>query len=881
MQPIKLTMQAFGPYARKEEIDFTRFGDRGLFLVSGDTGAGKTTIFDGIVYALYGELSGSQREPSMLRSKYASPDTDTFVELTFELHGKRYTITRSPEYDRPKRKGTGTTRKPASVSMHEEGTKTVYTKLSEVKEQVSRLVGLDSQQFKQVAVLAQGEFLKLLLASTPQRTAIFRELFATADYDALQKKVALKAKEASTAAAALKDRILSQQASFLHLDPDQRQDPEKIEQWLQDRRKQIASLQAEADGLTARSRQLAQRMGQLELEQAGYVKWQNARLQQAQARPAREQARVQLAALRSRKPEMEAYGFECRQLKNELEKIGQVHEAMALEKKAEAALGIKEKELQDLENQQKQYALQNADLRTRQTACQDADVKLEKAQALLSQFVSLKEKEKKLKEIRKHLAEETSLYQQRNDSWKQAVRTTMELNEQFLAAQAGLLAKDLKPEAPCPVCGSLCHPHPARLPEHACSQQEVEKARKAEQKALDVLTQQSARVSALQGEAAMMEKDVESARILLPSGCTEDDIRTQVAACQRLAAEKKALVQQSATLETAMGKLDGQLKEAQDACITARTQAAAAVREAQMRQQQCPYFDKEESARARIAALEAAIDQWNQAVTGAEDGLKAADTLYAQAQGILATFEREPQDPAVQMKETEVQARQVRDLLAHVSEQVIHLSAACETNRLIYERLKADLARLPEIQKRADKLGNLSSTLNGTLTAQTHINLETYVQTAFFEQILARANTRFYDMTGGQYELRRAREMAGRGKTGLELDVEDHYNNSVRPVRSLSGGEQFLASLCLALGLSEEIQLEAGGVDMKTLFVDEGFGTLDEECLQKAIASLSSLADTRMVGIISHVDALKESIDNQIIVKKDPVQGSRTTVETA
>ncbi|MDE5758346.1 MAG: SMC family ATPase, partial [Allobaculum sp.] len=244
-------------------------------------------------------------------------------------------------------------------------------------------------------------------------------------------------------------------------------------------------------------------------------------------------------------------------------------------------------------------------------------------------------------------------------------------------------------------------------------------------------------------------------------------------------------------------------------------------------------------------------------------------------------YKETPQDPTTKKETLSQTWHQAKQELESLSKQGEIWRTLLTFNQDYLQQALRISQQLPELEKQAMLWKNLFDTFNGTLPGQPHINLETFVQISYFEQVLKRANVRLYTMSSGQYELRRARLEGNRARSGLGLDVIDHYNESIRSVKSLSGGEQFLASLCLALGLSEEIQLEAGGVRLETLFVDEGFGSLDEECLSKAIASLQQIADSRLVGIISHVESLVNRIDNQIIVRKDPTRGSQTYIQKA
>ena len=323
MKPIKLTMQAFGPYAHTEVVDFQAFGEKGLFLISGDTGAGKTTIFDGIVYALYGELSGELRKPEMLRSKYASPKVDTFVELEFELHDKTYIIRRSPEYMRDKKNGNGQTKHASSVEMIDVESKKSLTKVVEVREAINRLIGLDARQFKQVAVLAQGEFIRLLVASTKDRTQIFRDLFQTSDYATLQSEILERSKKArdevNTAQATL-DRLYQ---SFRGMDPSTLLEPEQIAQSIKEQEKQLDRLIQDQVDWQKQLAEASKQKGQLDQQKERFDLWFKTCKDLEILKLLYDKTVQEVEELEKKQPEMQEKSYEIKKLTDQLEQFGQ------------------------------------------------------------------------------------------------------------------------------------------------------------------------------------------------------------------------------------------------------------------------------------------------------------------------------------------------------------------------------------------------------------------------------------------------------------------------------------------------------------------------------------------------------------------------------
>ena len=879
MKPIKLTMQAFGPYVQKQEVDFTLFENKGLFLISGDTGSGKTTIFDAIVYALYGELSGDIRKPEMLRSKYANPNLDTYVELEFLLHDERYLIRRSPEYMRAKKTGTGLTKHPSSVEFTDFKHAKVLTKVNEVRQAMNDLIGLDMKQFKQVAILAQGEFLKLLLASTQERTKIFRELFQTSDYSRLQDVIHEKAKQAIAKTDQAQEQLQLAKDALEELSEEEKENVEQIEQWLKTKTSALATLQQKEKELTKQSANLFQQKGLLTQQAARYQTFVQATKQKEELMPKLVENEKNLELLEKQKPEIEQLIYGQKKLVEQLDQFKQVQQVQAKQKRAQMNFEQIQNACQKEEAQIQEGKIQLEVQAKQLQQWQDLEAKIEKNKAQVEKVEKLKQLQSKQAAQLEKQKKEQATFIEYNQQALQAQNDYTNANQLFLAGQAGLLAQDLQDHQPCPVCGSLDHPHPASFNDQTPKEEEVRKLETIRSKKEKQATNQSVICAKLAQEIEYLDQDIISLQQQLGNLDIEQVLKEQ----KELFAQnqqKQQLTKLHQQNQTKLEQAQKVLKDKQEQLSQAKLEVHALLERVETLKKTIDIQD-EQQARHKLAQDQkvcAEYEKLYQQTKAENEKLKAND---AQIEGVLKTFEKKPEDIQPLLVAMNAQIATMETDRENVSKEIIHLNGVIKTNRTLFERIEEQMKELPKMHDEAQNLKLLSDTLNGSLTGQAKINLETYVQIAFFEQIIRRANTRLFMMSGGQYELLRANEQGGNSKVGLGLDIKDYYNNSTRSVRSLSGGEQFMASLCLALGLSEEIQLEAGGVSLETLFVDEGFGTLDEECLSKAISALSMLADSRLVGIISHVESLMNRIDNQIVVSKDPVTGSHARIQTA
>lgn len=746
MRPLKLTMSAFGPYAQQTEIDFEKLGERGLYLITGDTGAGKTTIFDALIFALYGEASGNLRENGMFRSKYAEAQTPTWVELTFLYRGKVYVVRRNPEYQRPKDRGEGMTMQKAdAVLTYPDGH--VVTKVKEVTAAVTELIGLNRSQFMHIAMIAQGNFQQLLIAKTEERGKIFREIFHTKPYLALQEQLKMDAAKEKSAYETgcisifqYMDSIYCEPEHPCRLLTDQAKRSKSVEALPEFIRELTELVETERGYL----KKLSENLRQIE-EKLVETTRQLGRIETAKrARGQLAQAQEIISAEEARLPQL-AEAFEKEQ------KNGPQIEALALQIR------------QDEQQVQEAYRANRA--------LEAAKKQVEQAQ---------REYLKNTEEVRVKRE-----YYQR-------------LERLFFDAQAGILAAALKEGEKCPVCGSVHHPQPAVLLQKAPTQKQLQ-AEKEELHYLEGKTVElSSRAGAARGQAEKAKEEAQKQQ-------------KQVVPAEQIEKKRQHKKQMEERLETTRREYENCNRLLEQNRLLAKT----------LREQQAEVqLEKEPELQEKCANLK--------------------------------------QEKAVLQRENETYSVQMR------------------TNERALKEIDKRAKAVKQTEQTYIWLKALSETANGMVKGKDRVTLETYIQMMYFERIIARANVRLMVMSGGQYEFQRRKEADKRNsQSGLELDVIDHYNGTVRSVKTLSGGETFQASLSLALGFSDEIQSQAGGIQLDTMFVDEGFGSLDEEALSQAIKALTELTEgNRLVGIISHVTELKERIEHQIVVTKERSGGS-------
>ena len=934
MRPLRLTLSAFGPYAAQTTLDLEKLGKGGLYLITGDTGAGKTTIFDAITYALYDHSSSGIREGSMLRCKYADDKTPTFVELEFEVHGVRYTVRRNPEYQRPKARGEGMTTEKADATLTYPDDRPPVTKAKDVTAAVQEIIGLDYNQFSQIVLIAQGQFTKLLNASTEERSRIFRKLFRTQRYAQLQERLQAEASalnQQRTAQNAKLDSLLGG-LQFSPEDPDAEALRALCAQTVPE------TALALLDALTARQAAALEEAGTaLQATEAQLDTVQQQLGAAAQAQRLAQQLAARQAELAAAKPALDAaraeadrHAGDAAQLDALTAQVTQAQSALAAYDTLDA-LCRQQTEARDAarlaaaqaHKRRTQLDSLNAALAAAETelaALADADTRL---LALQNRSAQLTQRGEALAKLEQRLADcqrQAKAAHKAQENYRAAAAAQDEararrdaLERAFLDAQAGLLAEGLTEGAPCPVCGSTHHPARALLPHTAPTQAQVEAARQAAAEA--DRQAQNASVAAQSALAAANEAKTSlrrDAETLLPERFTAPEGTVPLT----FALMTNVLAEENAALQTAQTDCKAQCRQADADCR--RKAQLEADRQAKTRQrpaleQAAAEADRSAAAQnasadalesqiaERRAALpyprradaQAALDKLEADRSALRTGMDTAQRKLKQAEQTVAAAEAAVEALTAQQTaaQKELPARSAEELTAQqtaltaareaLRSREKQLSAQLLPNRKTAAQYRAAAEARQTLESRWQWVSALAATAGGTLTSKQKIRLEAYIQMNYLDRILRYANTRLMQMTAGQYELERIGAENQRSQSGLDLGVIDHYNGTRRSVKTLSGGESFKASLALALGLSDEVQSSAGGIRLDTLFLDEGFGSLDEESLELAIRVLSGLTEgDRLVGIISHVGALKDRIDRQVVVHKERSGGSWVEIVT-
>ncbi len=1032
MRPLKLTMSAFGPYAGTAEIDFEKFGKSGLYLITGDTGAGKTTIFDAITFALYGEASGKSREAFMLRSKYAEDSTPTYVELTFSYGGKKYTVKRNPEYYRVKKSGSGLTKNKADAELRFSDGRPPVTKVKDVNAEMIRIIGIDAGQFSQIAMIAQGDFLKLLLAKTQERSAIFREIFQTKIYQVLQERLKTESGRLGQQMEQLKKSVLqyisgiacAEDSAFLEELEIAKKDEhlariaetaELLGKLDEEDESKLTSLKEAQDFLERRLEMINTLLGRAEERRRAEETIHKAESVIRENEPLLEKAQKRYEAEKEKRPFTEKLTAEITAAE---EKLVRYDELDALRKKAEELTQREQKlkengellseRMKNLTEKTQSSEKEVQTLNDTETKLLECAAKLKSLEGEITSLRDLKQNADKGIRMAEALRDAQNRYMEVSRESETLRQKYDQLERIFLDEQAGILAAGLHEGAPCPVCGSTEHPRPAEKMLEAPSEAELKAAQEESRRAAEIARKLSGAAAEQRGnletfwkhcldtasrlseEGILPAANDSGKRGGVPADGNADEKPAEASAAdigettREMSAEanaggspreaevdenvrKKAelgeiarmAVQEAESAEVRKKKVSERISELrkqeqrrkeleeripklrtdaeklrdnfsdmekQKAAVTAEKEtitqsirktsenlAFASRREAaawikQMREQKAAaeealrvseekwrgYQKICEENRAVIEAVKRQLSEKSEErslieeqTAAAADIAKAAKRKREELQMLQTDTGADGEmnrkldtgilDVSLLKELKNVAVREKDDL----EEELAGIQARMRGNRKAAKEIQRQKTAISETEKNWSRIKNLSNTANGNLSGKEKIMLETYVQMTYFDRIIRRANLRLMKMTNGQYDLvRRKTADNQRSQSGLELDVIDHYNDTVRSVNTLSGGESFKASLALALGLSDEIQSSAGGIQLETMFIDEGFGSLDEESLRQALRVLAELSEgDRTVGIISHVAELKTSIDRQIIVSKERSGGSVVRIQ--
>ncbi len=881
MKIIELQLTAFGPYAQPTRIDFTQLGEQGIYLITGKTGAGKTALFDAITFALYGRASGTHRDNNSLHSKYS--DLPPEVSLTFAHHQQIYQVKRNPEYSRPRRRGEGLIQQKADALLLLPDGQSI-SGVKNVNQKLIQLLGLDYNQFGQTAMLAQGDFLKLLLAEVEDRSKIFRRIFATELYQKIQERLKEDLQQCQKRLKELEQKLPPEQREMpqedilafwqqtIETEQKQRQD---LELWLQKAENKLQEL--------AKSIQQAQIRQKLLTEIAREKQFIDSEQPRTSALQQIWQAEIQQNVYRA---ELAQNIFLAKQNLDQYQSLADKLTSLAAQKQQlQKDLSQQQEQEQKLKQQiaagQKQFNQLSVDETTVQNWLLQGKAAKEKQDNLTSLQQSIKQTQKLEKDCRQAQQE----YQEIVRKYEQQNQKLDQMERAFWDSQAGILAQNLQENQPCPVCGSLNHPCPAKRNNQAPNEAELQQAKKELADLQREVQQKSLQAGKLKGQLQSQQAEIRQKSALW----LENDPARLPEVLENLQKQLKQISQ-----EYRQARLDLQQKEQLAAQIPLWEQKLAALPLTQLNndlikiqtQYQAAWENQQKlncpdpkAAQAMIRQKEAEQKRSEQKLQEAEKAYQQSSDALKQAQVRLETWQKQLGEE-LNLAELEKQQQELAAQKKVKLEQKEKLAIQLAANAKLKQELEQQLSELSIQKNKWNLLKPLSDTANGTLSGKDKIMLETYVQMACFTRIIERANLRLMIMSSGQYELQRKSQADNqRSQTGLELEVIDHYNGTTRSVKSLSGGESFKAALALTLGLADEIQAQAGGISIESLFIDEGFGNLDEESLDQVLQALSDLGQSqKLVGIISHVSELKEVIVKQIQVSKPPQKGSQIKI---
>lgn len=925
MKPLKLTMSAFGSYAGKNVIDFTG-QQQGIFLITGDTGAGKTTIFDAITYALYNQTSGGERNGNMMRSQYAQPETETYVELEFLYRGQTYRVRRNPDYKITKTLKNGKIREqkvPHSVELTLPDGTVFPEKKNATDAKIIEILGLTADQFSQIVMIAQGDFLKLLYTKSDERKMIFSKLFRTDIYWKIQENLRRKSMEMDERIQE-NDRAFEQEKSRIIPLPESEELPldelvERLRERLKDALKEQNLRRANVEELNKKitkyeeinklfvSLEKIRRTGkELEARQA------ESKERRQQIENARKADKVLVAEQQNLRQQQEveqsaqAIAKMTETLANDQEMFEtlktQQQEAEAKQKREAADI---QKKMLALEQSFPSYeALQNARSEEQQAKKVWEDlgkISEESFHKKKAGIAALKEQQKRQEQV----VEQTKKnWEQTSLSASESAKHYEHMYEAFLKEQAGILAENLSAGCPCPVCGSTVHPDPAKLSDHAVTELEVEQAKKTraaaeekrdlayaafeaekteKQKLAQAVEKEEADFVLAQTIAKQQRKEAEQNYVSLQK--IAEQIREKLV-YPSLAEAKKQYAAMQKALEAAEQEIERKRQKVSELAEAMNTLKGQKLAEEENQKTSKKLAAKTEKEYAKLLEKSGFVSEetYHLAILPerSRSKLEREEKEY-ESQCLRQQSEQKLLEKQVSGKtytdttELNEQLKAEKQALKEAEKTYMELHTAYENDRSVLQNCAVYLEKGKKLESEDQVIKSLSKTANGRLSGSAKIDFETYIQRQYFKQIIHEANKRLLTMSNHQFILKLKEEASTGRKTneGLDLSVYSLVTDSERDVKTLSGGESFLAALAMALGLSDIVERSAGAIHPDMMFIDEGFGSLDAQSRQQAIEVLAELAgDSRMVGIISHVTELKEQIDRKLVVSRTD-KGSR------
>lgn len=908
MRPLKLIISAFASYAGRVELDMKKLGTNGIYLITGDTGSGKTTIFDAISFALFGEPSGNMRNANALRSEYAPMDTPTFVELSFQYREEIYTVKRNPVYMRKTLRGDGVTQQNADATLTLPDGKLI-TGVRNVDVKIEEILGINRSQFCQIAMIAQGDFMKILHQDTAGRGEIFRKIFQTENYKKLQEKIKELTKEASENCTLLKNSVnqyidgfsyppsypsdslfnLNSIEKFLELSCEIMRADENEKELLS---KELETLDNTITDLSNRVQQVEKQCDILKNLEASKNLMANDRASEKSLRSLLEEEKLKVPAIdedRKRcaewEQELNLHDEYKKKWDETVAKQNFINETKTrcengtlVVERTTAQLEELRKELQSLENVEAEKVKIESDIQINNS--------------FIAQLTKLNSDIINQKTLESSLASQRKRYLDMQNIADDLQGRFATLNRIFLQEQAGIMAENLLPEQPCPVCGSLSHPFLAQKTENAPTEAQLKQAEIAAQNAQQKAVEASQKANEMSGNCEAQKRILqENLLAIFPNYSPENEAKlledkmlelqnaanslnnTLADLNQRIARKGKVIKDIDDETQN-IEKYQNALTDFSQKLTIAQTELSGLQTQLEELKQKMKFASKNE-VQQEIAAVTQRIKQHEKVLKDNTEKLQDVETRIAKNEGIVNALSQQIiPDLSLDIEQEKLKLEQAKNEKIEKQERKEKVSARLQNNSAVLHNVNQKRTQVQTAEATLTWLQTLSNTANGKLQGRDKISLETFIQMTYFEKIIRHANKRLEQMSGGQYRLVRARTEGGNAQVGLDLNVHDTYSGKERSVKTLSGGESFMAALSLALGLSDEIQTSAGGVQIDTTFVDEGFGSLDDEALQLALRTLQNLAqNNHLIGIISHVNALK-NIEKKIVVTKTATQGS-------
>ena len=925
MKPLKLTMSAFGSYAGKNVIDFTG-QQQGIFLITGDTGAGKTTIFDAITYALYNETSGGERNGNMMRSQYAQPETETYVELEFLYRGQTYRVRRNPDYKITKTLKNGKIREqkvPHSVELTLPDGTVFPEKKNATDAKIIEILGLTADQFSQIVMIAQGDFLKLLYTKSDERKMIFSKLFRTDIYWKIQENLRRKSMEMDERIQE-NDRAFEQEKSRIIPLPESEELP--LDELVERLRERLKDALKEQNLRRANVEELNKKITKYEEINKLFVSLEKIRqngkeleARQVESKERRQQIENALKADKVLVAEQQNLRQQ-QTVEQSVQAIAKMEETLTNNQEMFETLKT---QLQEVEAEQKREA---ADIQKKMLALEQSFPSYEALQNARSEEQQAKKvwedlgktseesfhkKKAGIAALKEQQKQQEQVVEQTKKNWEQTSLSASEsakhyehMYEAFLKEQAGILAENLSAGCPCPVCGSTVHPDPAKLSDHAVTELEVEQAKKTraaaeekrdmayaafeaekteKQKLAQAVEKEEADFVLAQTIAKQQRKEAEQNYVSLQK--IAEQIREKLV-YPSLAEAKKQYAAMQKALEAAEQEIERKRQKVSELAEAMNTLKGQKLAEEENQKTAKKLAAKTEKEYAKLLEKSGFVSEetYHLAILPerSRSKLEREEKEY-ESQCLRQQSEQKLLEKQVSGKtytdtaELNEQLKAEKQALKETEKTYMELHTAYENDRSVLQNCAVYLEKGKKLESEDQVIKSLSKTANGRLSGSAKIDFETYIQRQYFKQIIHEANKRLLTMSNHQFILKLKEEANTGRKTneGLDLSVYSLVTDSERDVKTLSGGESFLAALAMALGLSDIVERSAGAIHPDMMFIDEGFGSLDAQSRQQAIEVLGELAgDSRMVGIISHVTELKEQIDRKLVVSRTD-KGSR------